>query len=666
MWYNIHYLVGVYAQEIKGEDDVTYNLCFELAAVVVIFVVLLHFLMYRQLPRVGTKVFLAYMLAGAASSVANIVSSIGCDNPENTSAWVTQAATLAVYILTPFCELLFLWYTIRKCEKDEAWRRKALLIGSMPIVCVMVLVLANPLTGFVYSFSDGGVYTVGAGSILCYLVWIGYILSEFVLLTLFKRHIRRNNRIVIGLYTVIMLCGVGIQLYDRAFLVGGFARALVVMLVYVSMQNPGRLLDDVSNVYNELAFRNVVNEKLVNGQSFAVLHLHLNKFNGVSADIGCRNTDLLLRSVGHFLLDVGGESNTYRTETHVFAMVLKADKKSVEEKAKQIRNRFFEKWKAGDKEVLLYANTVVTYSGEHFESVSQMDAFRDYLFKYAKQKGTNALVYADESLKQKHLRENSVEHAVYRAIEQNSIEVYYQAIQSVSEERLVGAEALARLHDKELGWIPPLEFIPIAERNGAIVELGKQIFEKVCIFIAEKLMPNPHWGIDSIRVNLSTVQCMQYDMADCFMEIMDRYEVPGKLINLEVTERIALETTELMKCHMEKLGARGVKFSLDDYGTGNSNCEYLIDYSFNMVKFDKRMMDAYFSSDAANVILRNEFRTLKELGMEIVAEGIEKEEQVAKLKEESMDFIQGYVYAKPAPADEFVSLIKKQNLNEGN
>ena len=159
---------------------------------------------------------------------------------------------------------------------------------------------------------------------------------------------------------------------------------------------------------------------------------------------------------------------------------------------------------------------------------------------------------------------------------------------------------------------------------------------------------------------------MQYDMADCFIEIMDRYKVPGNLINLEVTERIALETTELMKCHMDKLKARGVKFSLDDYGTGNSNCEYLIDYSFNMVKFDKRMMDAYFSSDAANVILRNEFRTLKELGMEIVAEGIEKEEQVTKLKEESMDFIQGYFYAKPAPADEFVSLIKKQNLNEGD
>jgi len=645
---------------------VTYNLCFELAAVVVIFVVLLHFLMYRQLPRVGTKVFLAYMLSGAASSVANIVSSIGCDNPENTSAWVTQAATFAVYILSPLCELLFLWYTIRKCEKSEAWRRKVLLIGSLPIACVVLLVCTNPLTGFVYSFSDAGVYVVGAGSVLCYFVWMGYILCEFVLLTLFKRHIRRNNRIVIGLYTIIMLCGVGIQLYDRTFLVGGFARALVVMLVYVSMQNPGRLLDDVSNVYNELAFRNVVNDKLVNRQPFVVLHLHLNKFNGVSADIGCRNTDLLLRSVGHFLLEVGGESNTYRTETHVFAMILKADKESVEEKAKQIRNRFFEKWKAGDKEVLLYANTVVTYSGEHFDSVSQMDAFRDYLFKYAKQKGTNALVYADESLKQKHLRENSVEHAVYRAIEQNSIEVHYQAIQSVSEERLVGAEALARLHDAELGWIPPLEFIPIAERNGAIVELGKQIFEKVCIFIAEKLMPNPHWGIDSIRVNLSAVQCMQYDMADCFIEIMDRYKVPGQVINLEVTERIALEATELMKCHMEKLGARGVKFSLDDYGTGNSNCEYLIDYSFNMVKFDKRMMDAYFSSDAANVILRNEFRTLKELGMEIVAEGIEKEEQVAKLKEESMDFIQGYVYAKPAPADEFVSLIKKQNLNEGD
>ena len=112
---------------------------------------------------------------------------------------------------------------------------------------------------------------------------------------------------------------------------------------------------------------------------------------------------------------------------------------------------------------------------------------------------------------------------------------------------------------------------------------------------------------------------------------------------------------------MRRLGEYGVRFSLDDYGTGNSNCAYLIDYSFGMVKFDKQMMDSYFANESAHIILKNEFKTLKGLGIDIVAEGIETKEQVDKLEEEDMNYIQGYYFAKPAPAQEFLKLIQVQN-----
>lgn len=168
----------------------------------------------------------------------------------------------------------------------------------------------------------------------------------------------------------------------------------------------------------------------------------------------------------------------------------------------------------------------------------------------------------------------------------------------------------------------------------------------------------------TIHVNLSVVQCMQQDMADRLIQIIDRYHVPPGMLNLELTERMTLNDTELMHAHMQKLGSKGVRFSLDDYGTGSSNCAYLIDYDFPMVKFDKTMIDSYFESKTANLLLSNEFRTLKNLGISIVAEGVETAEQVEKLEETDMNYLQGYFFAKPAPADEFIALVKKINLNQ--
>lgn len=644
----------------------TYNFNFEIAAIVIMLAVLIHFLIYRQLPLIRTRLFLLYIIVGLLSSTSNILSSIGCENPENFSVWLTKITTLFVFSLAPVSSFLFFWYTVRMCEKDEGWRKKALLFGGIPLLGVQVLVLTTPFTGFVYSFDAENIYHVGPYNSLCYLVLLGYIVLEFLLLVLYKKHIRRNSQVVIILYTVMMILGVGVQLYDRTLLLGGFSKALVIVLIYISLQNPGSLLDGVSEVYNELAFQSMVYDKLGHRHRFAVLYLHLNKFNGISSVIGYRNADMILRQVGQFLLGIAGENCTYRTESHVFALILPVEREFVEKVVQAIQGRFLGKWKAGNMELLLNPNIVVAHSLEHFETVSEMNAFRDYLLKCAKQKGTNSLVYADENLRQSHQRINSVERAINKAIEQNSIQVYYQAIRSMEEEKLVAAEALARLHDDELGWVPPLEFIPIAERNGTIIELGRQIFEKVCTFISEELVPHPEMGISSIHVNLSVVQCLQPDMADRFIEIMEKHGTPGDMINLELTERITLEATDLMRKHMEKLMAKGVKFSLDDYGTGSSNCEYLIDYSFSMVKFDKHMMDSYFGSEVAHIILKNEFRTLKGLGMEIVAEGIEREEQVRELKEESVDFVQGYYYAKPAPPSEFVALVRERKQHEGN
>lgn len=228
-------------------------------------------------------------------------------------------------------------------------------------------------------------------------------------------------------------------------------------------------------------------------------------------------------------------------------------------------------------------------------------------------------------------------------------------------------EALVRLRDENLGFIPPDELVSIAEKNGSVVMLDEQVFEKVCRFLREQILENRSLGIRDVHVNISVIFFMQTGMAKKILDIMKRYGIPAEYITLEVTERAAATVPEMMKKHMETLAAEGISFALDDYGTGNSNCSYLINYPFDKVKFDKTMVWSYFTSKTGKIILDNEVNTIHELHIPIVAEGVETKEQMERLKRLKVEYIQGYYYAKPMPQKEFLEFVRETNqLHERN
>ncbi|MBO5166971.1 MAG: EAL domain-containing protein [Lachnospiraceae bacterium] len=639
-----------------------YNYYLETAALIIMLFILLHFVINRQFPVARTKLFFCFLITSMLACAFNIASSIGCEYKDSIPVWLNEFFAFSIFLYESLDCYLFFMYTIQVCNREKKWRRTLQWTGFFPCALMLVVTILTPFTDWLYYFDADRIYRQGPLNGWGFFLVAAYAVAEFVMLSMNRKRIRENNRVVIGVYLVLIFSGTILQFFFRELLLNGIVRTNVILLIYLSMQNPGTLVDGASGRYNELAFRAVADDKIRRGKAFTALHLHLNKFHSISSVIGYKNVDSILEQVGNFLAEIGGEENTYRTEAHVFALILPEDEIAAERIISLIEARFREKWHVGKLDLVLNANIVVAGYPQHFASVSEMDALREYMMERAKARGTNSLVMADEEIARDYARLNSVERAIARAIENDSLQVHFQPIYSVKEGRLVAAEALARLVDEELGNVPPGEFIPIAEKNGTIIELGRQIFEKCCRFIADELVPRPELGIESIHINLSVVQCLQPDMSEQFIRLIEIYKVPPGMLNLELTERITLDATELMKIHMKRLGSRGVKFSLDDYGTGSSNCSYLIDYAFRMVKFDKKMMDSYFENKEAYYILSNEFKTLRELGISIVAEGIETEEQVKRLTEVDMNYIQGYYFAKPAPAAQFLNVVRQQNL----
>jgi EAL domain-containing protein (putative c-di-GMP-specific phosphodiesterase class I) len=300
------------------------------------------------------------------------------------------------------------------------------------------------------------------------------------------------------------------------------------------------------------------------------------------------------------------------------------------------------------------AMTILSYEN-NAKNVSDAVDMLECALSEAKTSGNEALVYANEEMLQKVRREQQILQMMKQAIWKGGFEVFYQAIYSVEEKRFTSAEALVRMRSPEQGYIRPDEFIPIAEKNGLITKIGEIVFRDVCRFMTGHRI----WekGIACVDVNLSAVQCMQANLYETLLSIMDEYDLPYQYINLEITETAATVSGENLRHNMEQLSKRGVNFSMDDYGTGFSNMINLIEYPFQIIKLDKSLVWSAMENEKAMCALKYTIGMVKEMGMKLIAEGVETIDQAQKLEELGCDFFQGYYYAKPVNGAGFLQIL---------
>ena len=262
----------------------------------------------------------------------------------------------------------------------------------------------------------------------------------------------------------------------------------------------------------------------------------------------------------------------------------------------------------------------------------------------------------NQSVVEEMIQEKSMEELMIGAINRNAVEVYYQPIYSTREHRFTSAEALIRIRDEGGNLVPPGKFIPIAEKNGMILKLGKIVFRKVCQFIKEN--HTEQYGLHYIEVNLSVVQCAYDHLAADYINIMNAYHVDPKQINLEITESASSNAKKTLLDNMNILLDYGVSFSLDDFGTGQSNLNYIVDMPVSIVKFDRSMTQAYFENDKARYVMDAAMHMIHGMKLEIVSEGIETREAFETMERLNIGYIQGYYFSKPLPQKEYLEFLK--------
>jgi EAL domain-containing protein (putative c-di-GMP-specific phosphodiesterase class I) len=247
--------------------------------------------------------------------------------------------------------------------------------------------------------------------------------------------------------------------------------------------------------------------------------------------------------------------------------------------------------------------------------------------------------------------ERKVEDDMERALANREFQVYLQPKINTSEEKLGGAEALVRwIHPTE-GFVPPNRFIPIFEQNGFILKLDDFMLEEVAKQQAKWISEG--WQVVPISVNVSRAHFTREDLAEHISEIVDRYQVPHEVIELELTESAFFDDKEMLLTTVKKLRDAGFSVSMDDFGAGYSSLNSLKELSLDVLKIDADFFRGSDSLERGMLIVTEVINLAKKLNMKIVAEGIESREQVDFLKEQECDLIQGYYFAKPMPLSEF-------------
>lgn len=288
-------------------------------------------------------------------------------------------------------------------------------------------------------------------------------------------------------------------------------------------------------------------------------------------------------------------------------------------------------------------------------------SLKDNIFSHKKDDYLHYAFY-DDATKARMLKEKHLEDQMERALRENEFQVYLQPKYDVKSNHIGGAEALVRWLSPQ-GMIYPDEFIPLFEKNGFVVKIDLWMFEQVCSLLQNWMDEGKE--LIKISVNCSRAHLKNPDFLDSYEEIYKKYRVPSKYLELEFTENMVLEDTHLLTKLIDKIHELGFGCSVDDFGSGYSSLNLLQEIRVDTLKLDRIFFKHAFEDDIrTTAIIKCVLEMAKSLQMLTVAEGIEEWQQVEILKTMGCDFIQGYVYAKPMPVDEF-EILAFQNKQEG-
>ncbi|MBU8907798.1 EAL domain-containing protein [Desertibacillus haloalkaliphilus] len=420
--------------------------------------------------------------------------------------------------------------------------------------------------------------------------------------------------------------------------------------------------DELTKLPNQLAFREqlatALQEATANQERLAVLSIDLDRFKMINDSLGRRYGDLMLQAVAQRIhACLRADDMIARVGGDEFLIYLRD---ANEETIRVIATKVL---KALDKGICIERSENYTTCSigisifpDDGQTIDELTQKADIAINQVKKQGKNNYQFFQSIMDREVTRQVMIEKNLRKALENEEFSLVYQPKLNLMTSEINGMEALLRWENDHLGSVSPGEFIPVAEETGMICEIGEWVLRTACE--QNKAWQKQGYKPICVSVNLSVRQFQQPDLVDMIAGVLKDTELDPHYLELEITENIAMHQKKYVNQKLNAIRNLGVHLSIDDFGTGYSSLSYLKDYPVDTLKIDKSFIDEIASSGDASIV-RAIIAMGHSLGLNVIAEGVEVEEQLSYLKEHLCHQIQGYFLSKPLTSKDFETRVLK-------
>ena len=528
--------------------------------------------------------------------------------------------------------------------------KMAVIIAVIPLVCAIVALAVGEIH---YGVFGGYYYNYGNAIGVCYFMGFTYIFLSLMRVLFMRGRIPKEDYVIIVLGLLIWAVLALFQFLNREIQVSAIAMMLMSLILFLSMENPREYYErSIEGVRNRDALNMILSEKYGQKKPFFIVSVI---FTGKTAVMTSSDRNELVEQqvlVGRLSEEYAG-TPSYLFNWNTVTSIIESPEKveafmnlvgGLKDGGSNYRTTFcvLEAPKfAKDIDVAVQALTYVSGEYVYTQSVPNL--------------------VIDATIMDKMNYRNTIEDVVRNAVKEKAFDVYYQPILCVETGSFSSAEALVRLkREGAENFISPEDFIPVAEKCGLIQEIDDIVFEKVCSFIARENLSS--YGIKMIEVNLSGNEAVDERTHTRLALKMEKYNIPPKFINFEITETSYISNDEVFKENVNRLKEKGSTFSMDDFGSGYSNLLEILKMDYALVKLDKEFVWKCLDADKPENMRMLDYTInfLSDYGLHILAEGVETLEQAKILIEKKVEYLQGFYYSKPIPEDAFLEFLKSQ------
>jgi diguanylate cyclase (GGDEF)-like protein len=395
--------------------------------------------------------------------------------------------------------------------------------------------------------------------------------------------------------------------------------------------------------------------------SVAVVLLDLDRFKAVNNSVGHALGDGVLAAVAGRLVDVAGTVDVVARFGGDEFLALVTDRKGgAERKAMEfvhrVQSALASPFQVDGAEVFLDASVGVALNTFGADDPADLLAHAEAAMYQAKRRGGFGAETFGESLRIEVIDRSATEHSLHRALERSELMLHYQPVVEVQGATTVGVEALIRWRHPERGMVAPGRFIPVAEESGLIIPIGAWVLEQACHQLRDWHHRGPVGPRGSVEVNLSARQIDDPEIVRTVEEILSRTGLPPEHLTLEITESALMKDAASALVVLQALKQIGVLLAIDDFGTGYSSLSYLQRFPLDIVKVDRMFVEGLGKNKGGDEIVSAVIQLAHALGLVVVAEGVETEQQFEVLRSLECDFAQGFLFSRPVPASELRAL----------